>query len=86
MKYIFLTLLLCGCATPAPIAPKWPDVPDSLTNKCGPLKLTPQTDKLSVVLDTVVDNYAAYHECALRVEGWNEWYTEQKKIYNELNK
>ena len=85
MKYlIIIGLLLSGC-TSVPVAPKWPTVPVSLQKPCDELNLTPQTDKLSVVIDTVVDNYALYHECALRVEGWNEWYTEQQKIYNELN-
>lgn len=84
MKYILILVLgLAGC-TSVPVSPKWPDIPVSLGKPCAPLKLTPSTEKLSVVLDTVVDNYALYHECALRVEGWNEWYTEQKKIYNEL--
>jgi hypothetical protein len=33
---------------------------------------------------TVVENYTQYYECAIKVEGWNEWYTKQKKIFDEV--
>ena len=36
------------------------------------------------MLKTIVHNYTLYHQCSLKVDGWNDWYVEQKKIYDEL--
>lgn len=86
MKYalLFLILLLTACVS-VPVAPKWPEVPADLKESCKKLKLVPtDTKKLSVVVDTVVDNYAMFHECSIKVEGWTEWYEEQRQIYDTV--
>ena len=36
------------------------------------------------MLKVIVHNYSLYHECATKVEGWQEWYEAQKKIFNEV--
>lgn len=86
MKYasLFLILLLTACVS-VPVAPKWPAVPADLKESCNKLKLVPtDTKKLSVVVETVVDNYARFHECSIKVEGWTEWYEEQRQIYETV--
>ena len=35
---------------------------------------------------TVVENYVLYHECKVKVEGWSEWYTKQKAIFETATK
>jgi hypothetical protein len=36
------------------------------------------------MLKTVVENYTLYYQCSTKVEGWQEWYSEQKKIFDEV--
>ena len=33
---------------------------------------------------TVVENYTSYYECSIKVDEWNEWYVQQKKIFEEV--
>jgi len=80
---ISLVLFLSACGL-IPAKPKWPDVPPQLTERCPELN-TVETEQLSVLLDTVVDNYSLYHNCAANVEYWNYWYSEQKRIYEEID-
>jgi len=36
------------------------------------------------LLSVVADNYGQYKECQISVELWNEWYQEQKKIFDSV--
>ena len=87
MKYIALTItaLLVGCSTPAPIKPKFPEAPQILKEKCENLKKI-EGDKVAKteMLKVVIHNYTLYHECSTKVEGWQEWYDSQKKIYESV--
>jgi hypothetical protein len=40
--------------------------------------------KASKLLDRVVENYGACHENSARLEAWQEWYREQKKIFESV--
>jgi len=85
MRYLLLALLLTGCSTLVPVAPKWPAVPDEVAETCPTLKETPKdTTKLSAVVDTVVENYSTYYECQAKHEAWMIWYKEQQRIYEEI--
>jgi len=85
MRYLLLALLLTGCSTLVPVAPKWPAVPKEVSETCPTLKETPKdTTKLSVVVDTVVQNYSTYYECQAKHEAWTIWYKEQRRIYEEV--
>ena len=76
-------LLLTGCVATS-IDREFPAVPAGLTAACAALADVPVTDKLSVVLATVTQNYAQYKECSIRVDSWNTWYNEQKKIFDSV--
>jgi hypothetical protein len=87
MKSLFtlLTLvLLTGCTTVVPVVAKFPEAPKELTALCPKLKQAEDKTELSELTKTIVTNYSEYHLCANRVEGWNEWYTQQKKIFEAL--
>jgi len=85
MRAICLTaFLLTGCSTPVPITPKFPDVPRELVSACSKLKPLDDKAELSDLTKAIVTNYSEYHLCANRVEGWNEWYTQQKKLFEAL--
>ena len=85
MKYLLITLLLTGCSTVVPVKQKFPEAPPALKEKCEQLKQV-QGDKVSItdLLKVVVQNYTLYHECSTKVEGWQEWYTEQERIFKDV--
>jgi len=86
MKYIILSLaiLLSACTT-APVKQKFPDVPKALIEKCDSLKKV-EGDRVAIteMLKVVVQNYGMYYECAAKVDGWQEWYNDQKRIYESV--
>ena len=45
---------------------------------------TPSGVEASRLLDRVVENYGACHENAEKLRAWQEWYTEQKKIFESV--
>jgi hypothetical protein len=45
---------------------------------------TPSEVKASQLLDRVVENYGSCHETAAKLEAWQEWYREQKKIFESV--
>lgn len=81
---IVTTVLLAGCFHSAPVKRTFPNVPDPLMEPCPPLKEAAATEKLSEVLKVVVDNYGEYHKCSGRVDAWQQWYKQQKQIFNEV--
>lgn len=84
-KLVLLALLaLAGCST-APIVPKWPEVPAELKQTCPDLKTVEvDNDKLSVIVETVADNYKQYYDCKATVDDWITWYNGQQKIWEKL--
>lgn len=87
-KLVFLPLfLLAGCSiTAVPVTPKFPEAPATLQEKCADLKEATEGMSLTEFTKTVVENYVLYHECKIKVEGWNEWYQKQKKIFEDATK
>ena len=84
-RSLILLLLLAGCSTTVPVKRTFPEVPKELLTRCPELKeVPPGTEKLSELLSVVADNYGQYKECQLSVELWNEWYQEQKKIFDSV--
>lgn len=84
MRYLLLLILLCGCSTTVPVKAKFPDAPEALMEKCLPLVKLQENAKLSDVAKNVSYNYSLYHECAVKNESWQEWYINQKKIFDEV--
>lgn len=83
MKYLALLLLVAGCSTTTvPVQSKFPNATPELMKKCDDLKKI-EGDKVAIteMLKVVVHNYSLYYECSTKVDGWHEWYNEQKKIY-----
>lgn len=83
--YPIFLILLTGCSTTVPVTAKFPEAPKSLTEPCVVLKKI-ENEKASIVdlHTTVVENYTAYYECSTKVDGWNEWYSKQKKNFESL--
>lgn len=78
-------LVLAGCSTTVPVKRTFPEVPEALLKQCSTLSTINKPEvKLSELMDTVAKNYGKYHECAAVNEAWQEWYLEQKKVFNEI--
>ena len=45
---------------------------------------TPSGIEASRLLDRVIENYGACHENTEKLKAWQEWYREQKKIYEAI--
>ncbi len=89
MKHILiiLSLMLSACSTPVPISAKFPDVPPQIMEKCPQLKsIEGETTTLSTITKTVVVNYTTYYDCAVKMDGWIEWYNVQKIIFENAGK
>jgi hypothetical protein len=82
---LILVVFLVGCSTSVPVKQKFPDVPKSLVEKCESLKKV-EGDRVAIteMLKVVVQNYGMYYECAAKVDGWNDWYLEQRRIYESV--
>jgi len=92
MKFLAVIglLLITGCMSkPVPVKMEFPNAPQSLLKKCEELKtIEPKAGgtPITELLKSVVTNYTLYHECSNKVDGWNEWYSNIKKIYDEVGK
>lgn len=89
MKYFIFLLLtfISACSTTVPVKHKFPDIPPALKEKCTALKKI-EGDSVSIVdlHKTVVENYTSYYECAIKVDEWNEWYRQQREIFESVYK
>ena len=84
---ILVLLSLAGCGVHVePITPKFPEAPATLQEKCTELKEATEGMSLTEFTKTVVENYVLYHECKVKVEGWNDWYQKQKAIFEAASK
>lgn len=85
---LLVVLFLSGCSIfqkPVPVKRTFPEVPQELTKMCMEL-MQIESNKTSItdMLKVVVHNYSLYYECSNRVEGWNDWYKEQKNIFDSV--
>ena len=85
MRYILIALLLAGCSTTVPVARNFPNATPELMKKCEALKKV-EGDKVAIteMLKVIVQNYTLYYECSTKVDGWQDWYNEQKKIFDSV--
>lgn len=91
MKYvsvILIALLLNGCSLMPKLTsakPPFPEPVKELTEACPELKQI-EGDKVAItdLLKSVVNNYTLYYQCSLKNDGWNEWYKQQKEIYDKV--
>jgi hypothetical protein len=87
MKYLILclALLTSACSTTVPVKQEFPVAPKILLERCPDL-LTIDDGKNSLrdMLKIVIQNYSLYYQCAEKTHGWQDWYTQQKKIFDNI--
>lgn len=73
--------MLSACTT-VPLTAKFPKAAPELMKKCEDLKKV-AGDRVLItdMLKVVIQNYSLYYECSAKVDSWQDWYEEQKKIY-----
>lgn len=76
---IMMSLLLTACTVP--VTQRFPTTPATLMITPTELQEVPAGSSSSVVFETVIENYGIYYEVANRLKGWQQWYAEQKKIF-----
>lgn len=89
MKLVYLlpVLLLSACSTTVPVTAKFPDGPGTLVQSpCPQLQKLQDNAQLSDIARTVTANYTTYYECAVKLDAWIKWYSEQKTIFETLGK
>lgn len=78
-----VALLLSGCSTIVPVKQEFPVAPAILLERCPDLMtIDDGKNSLREMLKIVIQNYALYYQCAEKTHGWQDWYNEQRKIYN----
>ena len=83
---VLVMFILSGCASRnPPVMPKFPPMPESMSQKCQPLKTIDKPEvKLSELMKTVIENYALYHQCAELVEAWQAWHKIQAEAFEKM--
>ena len=80
-------LVLSGCSILVPVKPRFPEAVPELIEKCKELQQVPATGNpvaITDMLKVIVNNYGLYYQCSNKVDGWNRWYEEQRKIYESV--
>jgi hypothetical protein len=84
MKHILISLYaitLVGCVT-VPVAQNFPQASNTLMTAPPELQEIPPGASASVIFDTVIENYGTYNQVANQLLGWQQWYQDQKKIFD----
>jgi len=87
---ILLTFTLSGCSMMPRLTSAKPEFPGPFVDektqqmpKCEDLKQVPaDVNSMSEVFKIIVENYTTYWRCSNQVDGWAEWYEQQKKNYD----
>ena len=85
---LLLVLAMCsGCATSVPVTARFPAAPGpSYLEACPDLQKLKDQPQLSEISTVVAVNYGTYYECAVKLDTWIRWYTEQQIIFEKAGK
>jgi hypothetical protein len=91
MRSVFsamVMVMLSGCTLITPVRPpKFPDVPAELTQPLPDLiPLESSKKKPRELLDNAAENYGICYQYRERAAAWENWYREQKTLYQKHNK
>jgi hypothetical protein len=82
---LFATLSLVACSTTVPVKRTFPEVPEQLMAPCESLSAIGKPEvTLSELMTTVTKNYTRYHSCAEATSAWQQWYQEQRAIFDSV--
>jgi len=83
-----VVLAMCGgCATVVPVTAAFPAAPGATYQQaCPDLQKIKDQPQLSDVSNTISVNYSSYYECAVKLDAWIQWYSQQKTIFESAGK
>lgn len=82
---IAIILGLSACTTTVPVKRVFPEVPQQLMAPCEALTAIGKSEvTLSELMTTVTKNYTKYHSCAEAAGAWQQWYQEQRTIFDSV--
>ncbi len=87
INILIFTLLLTGCTT-VPVKIPFPTVSPQLMEPVGALKPLDKTKEiqLSDIIENTITNAGSYYELKEKLFAWQQWYVEQKKIFENIKK
>lgn len=81
------TVFLSGCTTTVPVMIKFPSAPAILMEPAERLQpLNKGNVQLSDIIENANENAAKYYILRDKYNAWQEWYTKNQKIYEEVQK
>jgi len=82
---VIAALLLTGCSVTAPVKRQFPAAPPVLMEPAPDLKtLEGKESDLRKLMEVSIENMGSYHELRERYRAWQQWYQEQKKIFDSV--
>ena len=84
---LIIMLIPAACAPqPVPVKISFPSVPDTLLQPAP--DLVPMNkdshNQLSNMIQNANTNYGLYRELSIKYNAWQEWYIQQKKIFDDV--
>ena len=84
---LMIVVALSACSTVVPVTARFPAAPgETYLQACPNLQKLKDQPQLSDVSRTINTNYSAYYECAVKLDAWIRWYTEQQTIFESAGK
>lgn len=82
---VIAALMLAGCSVTTPVKRQFPAAPPVLMEPAADLKtLEGKESDLRKLMEVSIENMGAYHELRERYRAWQQWYQEQKKIFDSV--
>ena len=76
---------MLGCSTTVPLSQKFPEAPDQLMEPAQELTLLPENEKtLTDLIENANTNYGQYYDLKAKYQTWQEWYKQQKQIFESV--
>lgn len=83
MKKIISIGLICLSGCTLPVKQEFPKVPNTFMEKPVQLESVPDNSSFSNMLDVMLNNYSSYYVLSERLVAWQEWYKQQKDIFEK---
>ena len=84
---LMVVIALSACSTVVPVTTRFPAPPgQAYLQACPNLQKLKDQPQLSDVSRTINTNYSTYYECAVKLDTWIRWYTEQQIIFESAGK
>lgn len=83
MKKFVLIGMICLAGCTVPVKQEFPKVPNTLMEKPVQLESIPDNSSFSNMLDVMLNNYSSYYVISERLIAWQEWYKQQKEIFEK---